>query len=429
MHPTPTKTSRASVRRARRARPSRVLAGLICGSALAVTLAACSSSSSSSSGSSSSGGFSGTYTVGAVLSLSGALNFIGKPELVGLQAEANFLNKHEHGIMGKKVVVVYKDDGSDPQKAISATQQLTQSSSLNMFYPDPIQAPSLLPLAKSTLIITSCTSAVCADGKQWPYAFTDLPIYSAQITPLIAYAKQKALSKVGILVDSNPDNGGLWATSAKQQAQAAGLTITRSESYDTTATDVSSQLQQLRASGATAIMTDAVGESIGVIMSGLQALGWKVPVIGDAGAFTGNVQQLVPAAVQPQLTGVIFSAVVRTGKSLSTSPYYPLVQLVQPYGAVSNLLLNGVAADALGLAKWAVTKAGSTDPKADAAALNNIKSATLPSSYLWIYRHANPGFTAANHGPSGSGLSQGFYSVVKVSPTVSGTYLGTPLKF
>lgn len=411
--------------------PWRRRIGITCAALAAITVAACSSSSSGSSGGStaSSGGFSGTYTVGAVLSLSGSLNFIGKPELVGLQAEANYLNQHEHGILGKKVVVVYKDDGSDPQKAISATQQLTQSYNLDMFYPDPIQAPSLLPLAKNTLIITSCTSTVCTDGKQWPYAFTDLPAYQEQITPLVAYAKQQNRTKVGILVDSDPDNGGLWAISAKQQAEAAGLTVTGSESYDTTATNMTSQLQQLRASGANTILTDAVGEAIGVIMSNVQSLGWNVRVIGDAGAFTGNVQQLVPAAVQSQLTGVIFSAVVRTGSSLSTSPYYPLVQLVQPYGPINNLLLNGVAADAVGLAKWAATKAGSTDEQAMASALNNISSATLPSSYLWIYRHANPGFTATNHGPSGQGLTQGFYSVVEVSPTVSGTYLGTPLKF
>jgi branched-chain amino acid transport system substrate-binding protein len=421
-------------RKTRRTRPLRKLIGVTCvGVATAVIITACSSSgsspSNSSSSTSSSGGFSGTYTVGAVLSLSGALNFIGKPELVGLQAEANYLNEHDDGILGKKVVVVYKDDGSDPQKAISATQELTQSYNLDMFYPDPIQAPSLLPLAKNTMIITSCTSTVCTNGSQYPYAFTDLPAYAEQITPLVAYAKQKSFTKVGILVDSDPDNGGLWAVSAKQQAQAAGLTVTGTESYDTTATDVTSQLQQLRASGATTILTDAVGEAIGVVMSDIQSLGWKVRVIGDAGAFTGDVQQLVPAAVQSQLTGVIFSAVVRTGSSLSTSPYYPLVQLVQPYGAVTNLLLNGVAADALGLAKWAATKAGSTDPKAMSTALDNISSATLPSTYLWIYRHANPGFTATNHGPQGQGLTSGFYSVVTVSPTVSGTYLGTPLNF
>jgi branched-chain amino acid transport system substrate-binding protein len=421
--------SQQAGRRTRRARQRRSLIGFTCaGLATAVMISACSSSGSSSS-TASSGGFSGTYTVGAVLSLSGALNFIGQPELVGLQAEANYLNKHDHGILGKKVVVVYKDDGSDPQKAISATQQLTQSYKLDMFYPDPIQAPSLLPLAKNTLIITSCTSTVCTDGSKWPYAFTDLPAYAEQITPLVAYAKQQSLNKVGILVDSDPDNGGLWAVSAKQQAQAAGLTVTGSESYDTTATNVTSQLQQLKASGATTILTDAVGTAIGVVMSGVQALGWKVKVVGDAGAFTGNVQQLVPAAVQSQLVGVIFSAVTRTGSALSTSPYYPLVQLVQPYGQISNLLLNGVAADALGLAKWASTKAGSTDTKAMASALDNISSATLPSTYLWIYRHANPGFTATNHGPSGTGLTQGFYSVVTVSPTVSGTYLGTPLQF
>jgi branched-chain amino acid transport system substrate-binding protein len=425
-HPATRPAGPTSSRRTRRARAPRSLMSLTAVAlASSLALAACSSSKNDSS----SGGFSGTYTVGAVLSLSGALNFIGKPELVGLQAEAKYLNTHDHGILGKKVVVVYKDDGSDAQKAISAAQELTQSNTLDMFYPDPIQAPSLLPLARNTLIITSCTSVVCTDGAKWPYVFTDLPAYNAQITPLIAYAKQQNIGKVGVLVDSDPENGGLWATSAKQQAQAAGIAVSDSESYDATATNVSSQLEKLKASGATAILTDAVGGAIGVIMSGVQALGWKVHVIGDAGAFTGNVQQLVPAAVQPQLTGVIFAAVTRTGASLTTSPYYPLVKLVQGYGPISNLLLNGVAADAIGLAKWAAQKAGSTDYKAMAKQLNTISSAKLPSTYLWIYRHANPGFTAANHGPSGSGLSQGFYSVVKVSPTVSGTYLGSPLKY
>lgn len=401
----------------------------------AITLAACgagnSGTSASSSGSGKSSGGSGgksDFVVGTVQPLTGVYGAAGLDIVHALKAEASIINA-KGGILGHPVKIVAVDDASNPQTAISATQELISSNSLNMFEPDVIYGATQLPLTKNILSVNICGSAECSDASKYPLDFSLNPPAGAQVPPLIAYAKQHGYTKVGILA-TNDAAGTYFTQTVTTDAKAAGLTVVGSQSFSPTATDISAEVQALKGSGAQTVLTWAAGATIGVVMKGMQAVDYTVPVLGTPTVFTAPVAQLVPAPVQKQLTCLCYAVGIRTG---ATAPavLQPLVSRVTKYGPIASMMVVGLAADTLELANYGFTKAGSLDPKAAATAIQGIGSASnYPGTDFWSYRTKAPEFTATNHAPASGPLSQGFYGVAKVSPLVDGMYLGTyPFKY
>ena len=394
---------------------------------IAGTIAACGASSGSSSGGGAGSGSSGAnksaFVVGAAEPLSGAYAAAGLDIVHALKAEAGIINQRG-GILGHKVQVIAVDTASDPQKAISATQQLVSSHTLNMFEPDVIYGATQLPLTKNLLSINLCAAADCGSGTKYPLSFTLNPPAGAQVPPLIAYAKKHGLRKIGILA-TNDAQGTFFASQTATDAKAAGLTVASNQSFSPTATDVSAEVQSLKGSGVQAVLTWAAGATITTVMKGMQSDGFKVPVLGTPTVFTGPVNQLVPAPVQHQLTCLCYSVGIRSGAQ-PPAQLTPLISRVKPYGSIASMMVAGIAADTLSLADYGYTKAGTLDARKAAAAIQNAGSdASFPKTDFWAYRSGAPHYTAADHYPASGPLAKGFYGVAKVSPLVDGLYSGT----
>jgi branched-chain amino acid transport system substrate-binding protein len=403
---------------------SGVLAAVCAG---ALCLAACGSSSSSGSTASGSSSKSTPFLIGAVQPLTGPFGTVGADILHATEAEANILNA-KGGILGHKIKVIYADDGSDVQRGISATQQMVDNNKLNLFIPDAVNAQSELPFVKSILSFSNCSQAVCGDGAEYPLAFTTNPPSSVQVPPLIAYAKKNGWTKIGVLAQDTSD-GQYFAGQVQKLAGAAGLKLVSTEYFDPTATSITSEIQKLRAAGTQAIMGWTVGTTVGVAATGLQDLGWKVPLIGPPAIFTAPVNQLVPTSVYPQVTCLCYLVGTRPGPTLS-SVTAPLAKAMAKYGTINSLLVAGLSADGVALAAWAFNKAGSLNPAAAAKELDAIGSdSDFPASELYVFRNANPDFTTTVHSPANAKLNDGFFAVSHPSAPLDGTYLGTPFNY
>ena len=140
-----------------------------------------------------------------------------------LKVEASIINA-KGGILGHQIKVVAVDDASDPQKAISATQELISNNTLNMFEPDVIYGPTQLPLTKNLLSVNICAGADCGNGTKYPLDFTLNPPAGAQVPSVVAYAKQHGYTKIGILA-TNDAAGTFFTQQATTDAKAAGLTV------------------------------------------------------------------------------------------------------------------------------------------------------------------------------------------------------------
>jgi branched-chain amino acid transport system substrate-binding protein len=404
---------------------SGVLVGAV---AVAVALSACGSSGGSGgSGSTDSSAKSTPFLIGAVQPLTGAFGPVGLDILHATEAEANLLNA-KGGIDGHKIKVISADDGSTVQRGISATQQMISQNKLNLFIPDAVNAQSQLPFAKDVLSFSNCSQAVCGDGSQYPLAFTTNPPASVQVPPLIAYAKKNGWSKIGILAQQTSD-GQFFAGQVQKLAGPAGLKVVGTEYFDPTATNITSEIQKLRADGTQAIMGWTVGTTVGVAATGLQDLGWKVPLIGPPAIFTAPVQTLVPKSVQPQVTCICYLVGTRPGATLS-SITQPLAAAMKQYGTIYSLLVAGLAADGVALAAYGYTKAGSLNPQAAAKALESIGTdSSYPASELYVYRNTNPDFSGTVHSPANAKLNSGFFGVSHPSAVLDGTYIGTPFNY
>lgn len=411
----------------------RIAAGVAV-AATAVALTACSSSgsggpgsgSSDTGGSGSGGSQSQPFVVGTVQPLSGAYAGAGQDIVNALKAQAAIINA-KGGILGRTVKITAVDSASSEQKSVSATQQLVQTQHLDMFEPDVIFGQSDLPLTTNLLSVALCAAPDCGDGKKYPMEFTLNPSAANQVPPVLAYAKQQKLTKVGILT-TNDAQGASYTSTVQADVSKFGLTVTKTATFDPTATDVTAQLQTLRASGANFVAAWAAGTTIDTVMKGMQSLGWKAPVVGTPTVFTSDVTTGVPAAVQSQLKCLCYAVGTRTGASVDPSEA-PLVAKIGD-APIASMMVAGLAADTLTLAKYGYTKAGSMDPKKAAAAIQAIGSDTnYPAKDFYAYRTVNPDFTATDHSPAGDKLSGGFYAVASVSKVVSGTYLGKPFTY
>ncbi|GAC1373639.1 MAG: hypothetical protein NVSMB4_00370 [Acidimicrobiales bacterium] len=397
--------------------------------ASAVLLAACGGSSGSGSSGKSGGGSDKTFLVGAVEPLSGPYENSGNTIVNALKAKADILNK-SGGIDGRKVKIIAVDSSSDQQKAVSAAQQLLQSNKLDMFAPDVIFGQTQLPLVSNLLVIGLCAAPECGDGSKYPMTFSLNPPAAKQVPPVLAYAKQQGATKIAAL-GTNDGAGTAFVKNVNADAQDAGVTVTKSELFDPTSTDITGQIAALRASGAQAIATYASGKTIGTVMKAMQATGWQVPVIGSPSVFTGPVNDLVPSAVASQLICLCYRVGVRANASNVDDLIAPLVGEMKQFGPITGMQAGGLAADTLQLAAYGYKKAGKgADVKKVAAAIANIGAdANYPASEFLAYRDVNPNFSGDVHSPKNANLGNGFFAATKVSPLLDGTYQGVPFKY
>lgn len=403
-------------------RTSRKVQIVVFVAASALALAACSSSGSSSS----SGGSSKTFLVGAVEPLSGAYAGAGTDIINALKAQAAIINA-KGGILGRQIKVVSVDSASTEQKSISATQKLIQTQKLDMFEPDVIFGQSDLPFTTDLLSISLCAAPDCSAAKKYPLAYTLNPSAVNQVPPVLAYAKQQGLTKVGIIT-TNDAQGASFTSTVQAGVGTFGLTVTKTATFDPAATDVTAQLQTLRASGANVVAAWAAGTTVDTVMKGMQSLGWKAPVVGTPTVFTSDVTTGVPAAVQSQLKCLCYAVGTRTGSTVNAN-IEPLVTAIGS-APIASMQVAGLAADTLTLAAYGYKKAGTMNAKQAAAAIGAIGSdANYPASEFYAFNTVNPSFTSTDHSPAGDKLSGGFYAVASVSPVVSGTYIGVPFKY
>jgi branched-chain amino acid transport system substrate-binding protein len=402
-----------------------------CGSSASsgTSAAGTSASGTSTSGTSTSGNSSAStpFLIGAVQPLTGPFGTVGADILHATQAEADILNA-KGGILGHKIKVIYADDGSDVQRGISATQQMVDNNKLNLFIPDAVNAQSELPFVKNLLSFSNCSQAVCGDGSEYPLAFTTNPPSSVQVPPLIAYAKKNGWTKIGVLAQDTSD-GQFFTSQVQKLAGPAGLDLVSTEYFDATATSVTSEIQKLRAAGTQVIFGWTVGTTVGVAATGLQDLGWKVPLIGPPAIFTAPVNTLVPTSVYPQVTCLCYLVGTRPGATLS-SVTAPLAKAMATYGTINSLLVAGLSADGVALAAWAYQQAGTLNAVAAAKALDGLGSnSNYPASELYVFRNTNPAYTATVHSPANAKLNNGFFGVSHPSAPLDGTYIGTPFNY
>ena len=368
------------------------------------------------------------FLVGTVQPLTGIFASAGLDIVHALKAQASILNA-KGGINGRKIEILAVDDAGDPQKAITAAQQMLSTKKLSMFEPDVIFGNTQLPFAKNVLSVNICAAPACGDGRQYPLSFSLNPPSANQVPSVLAYAASIKKTKVGVIA-TNDAAGEAFGAYVRSDAARAHVSVTQEEFFDPTATDITAQLEALKASGAQIVAAWAAGLSVATVMQGMQSIGWNAPVVGTPTVFTAPVNTIIPSAVKRQLLCMCYAVGVRTGPSVAQY-LRPLVSRVIKYGPIASMMVVALAADTLTLADYGYTKAGmNATAKSAAAAISRIGTTKpYPSTLFYSYRSVNPNFKGTVHSPANANLGQGFFSIATVSPLVYGTYLGRPFRY
>jgi branched-chain amino acid transport system substrate-binding protein len=408
-------------------RPSTRFVTLTAAAALALTAAACSSSSSSGSsagsGSSSAGSSSSPFLVYVSAGLTGNANATQSVQSVrGIQAAAAILNA-KGGILGHHVVVKVENDTGDPSVAVGLLDKQLSSGQLpGLVIPGapPLDVgPALTPILTAHKVL-SCTDDPTATQDQpskFPYAFNIIPSITTEDQALATLIKEKGIKKVGVLMGNDAFGQG------EQQVivaalKADGITVTGTQTYNDTATNMVPQLTALRAGNPTAVVFDGSGSPIDYILQGFRLTNWNVEKIGGpATLFTDIAKQVsandysgmeaeglaiskyVPPAQQSAALSELLTQIKKTGP------------IVQPISAYSFF------ADCVFVTAQAAEQAKSLDAAKISAALENLGHIANPLYVSMPYE----GFSTASHLPT---TPADYFRFVTIGPLVDGMVNG-----
>jgi branched-chain amino acid transport system substrate-binding protein len=261
----------------------------------------------SACGGSSSGGGGGPkeasgspYTIGVVVSLTGTASQLGIGEKNAAVLAADQITK-AGGINGHKLVVDVRDDLTTPAQSLQAARDLLQGKVVALIGPTVVaDCNAVIPLVETSGPIQYCLSPGISP-KDDTYVWSASVATAVFAQRMIGYFKSQNLTKIGLITttDASGIDGGKAARSAVQAL--GGMQITADVQYDPKAVDAISQLQQIKSSGAQAIVVWSTGTPAGIALKGIQQLAINVPVATTNGNLSYDFVKNISAYTPSQL--------------------------------------------------------------------------------------------------------------------------------
>ncbi len=246
-----------------------------------------------------------TIKVGAILSVTGPASFLGAPEAKTLEMLADELNK-KGGINGKKIELLIKDSGGNPEKAISFAKQLIEEEKVFAIIGpstsgETMKIKSIAEEGKTILI--SCAAAEVIVNPVAKYVFKTPQKDSHAVQKIFDQMKKMNISKIGI-VSSNTGFGKAGKEQLEKIAAEYGIEILVNEVYDKEATDLTAVATKLKAANVQGIINWSIEPAQSIIIKNARQIGLKVPFFQSHGF--GNIKYVEAAGEAAE--GVIFPA-------------------------------------------------------------------------------------------------------------------------
>ena len=306
---------------------------------------------------------------GFVGALSGLSAKSGEGITRGLETAVDEINQ-KGGLLGKKVVLVKRDDESNPAKGQIAARELIQNEKVAVIFGgiDTPVAMALLPIINKEKVIYMGTWAagtfITRNNANPNFVFRVSAVDELVDKALINYAMTTHKTKnPGFMLINNPwgesNEKGLTAAVAERKITRAG-----SEKFEEKDLDMTPHLSRLKANGADAIILVSNAGPGAQVMKSIERMGWSVPVISHWGISGGRFPELAGTAGKNVVfvqTYSFFGQQSEIGKKVidMLKAKYPDIKqpgdIVPPVGYAN-------AYDALHLTALAIQKAGSADP-------------------------------------------------------------------
>jgi branched-chain amino acid transport system substrate-binding protein len=372
-----------------------------------VVLSACGSSGGGSS--SSSGGTAATSSspvnVLAIVDTTGPTKAFGSQQLAGIQAAAKYYNDHG-GIAGRKVTVTVVSDNGDPATAVTdlIKQMTTNPNKYTMVYPgsEGGEVTALIPvLAKYHVVGIGLDdgSGACVKASACPNVFSNAGSASIPEQEAANWMKQQGYKKAGVL-EEEVDFTQSETAPIISNLNRVGIPYQKA-TFSATAVDVTSEMSQLKSSGADVVFAEALGASAGYVLKARAALNWNVPVLFDIAGSALDLTTLAPPADVKNAYQTLCPCAV----SSITTPGLNTFKTLAPAGTLGPFPANliGDGWDPIILLANAVKQAKSTNYKSLVSAIENLDSAGQNDSLYIETRHHR--YSTTNHENLGQSTS------------------------
>ena len=320
--------------------------------------------------------------IGLVAALTGQSAQSGESITRGLTIAIDEING-KGGVLGKKLVLVRRDDESSPPKGVTAARELISSEKVTALF-GGIDTPvslAIVPIANQNKMpfmgVWAAGTNITMNGANPNFVFRVSARDDLVDVALIRYAMGKfGAKKPGLVMVNNP-----WGESnekgLKVAAAAAKIDIAGVEKLEQSDVDVTPQLGRLKSAGADVIILVANAAPGAQMMKSRERMGWKVPVVSHWGISGGRFDELVGSTagdVHFIQTYSFFSKPNDASKKLMSElgSRYGVkgpADVIAPVGTAN-------AYDAMHLLARAIDKAKSVDGDAIRKAMEEIDSYT-----------------------------------------------------
>lgn len=239
--------------------------------------------------------------VGTIQDLSGPLSGYGKQARAGMQMALEEINE-TGGIHGRKITLLVEDSGYDPKKAVLAAQKLVNQDRIFMIlgHIGTAHNEAAMPIQfeKDVINFFPLTAARSMYEPFHRLKFSTLPTYYAQIhSALPKLVRQKNITKVCAIYQD--DDFGLEVLQGVQDGlKARQMGLTDKASFKRGATDFSSQVAKMQASGCELVVLGTIiRETVGAIATA-RKLGYNPVFLGSSAAYTELVPKLGGKAME-----------------------------------------------------------------------------------------------------------------------------------
>ena len=234
-------------------------------------------------------------TLGSIQDLSGPIAGFGKQVRLGMMLRVDEINE-QGGINGRKVRLIVEDSSYDPKKAVLAAQKLVNQDKIFAMvgHIGTAQNMAAMPVQfdKNVINFFPVTAAreMYEPFHRLKYSFA-ATYYDQMRTAVPKLAKDKGAKKVCTMYQD--DEFGLEVMrGAEDGLKAAGMALAEKTSYKRGATDFSSQIARLKASGCDMVVLGTIiRETIGAIGESRKT-GFNPTFIGSSASYTDLIHKL-----------------------------------------------------------------------------------------------------------------------------------------
>jgi len=235
--------------------------------------------------------------IGLVTALSGQSARAGEAITRGLAVAIDELNA-KGGVLGRKLVLVRRDDEATPAKGVIAARELLFKEKVTVLFGglDTPVSLAIVPIANQEKVPFvgpwAAGTPITRNGATPNFVFRVSAVDEIVDKAMLQYA-QKTFNakKPGLILINNP-----WGESNEKGLRAAmqakGVTPAGIEKFEGNDVDVVPQLTRLKAAGADSLfLVGNVGPSAQVVKS-LDRMGWKPPIVSHWGSAGGRFTEL-----------------------------------------------------------------------------------------------------------------------------------------